>query len=60
MASGTTKVENNIDVSEDNVPDVIKGKVSDGKINTKVRCERCSSLVLSPGMAKYAEKKVRW
>ena len=58
MASGTENVENNTGISEDSLPDEIKGKVSDGKINTKVRCERCSSLVVSPGMAKYVEKKV--
>ena len=62
MASYTgpvSKPETNPDEPEDQLPSLIKDKVSNGKINTKVRCERCSSLVLSPGMAKYVTTKVK-
>ena len=61
MASDTSPVsqpEINQDKTEDKLPSLIKDKVSNGKLSTKVRCERCSSLVLSPGMAKYVSKKV--
>ena len=61
MASNISPASNpeiNPNESEDKLPSLIKEKVSNGKNNTKVRCERCSSLVLSPGMAKYVAKKV--
>ena len=46
--------------SNNDLPSLIRDKVSSGKNNTKLRCERCSSLVLSPGMAKYVTKKVKY
>ena len=60
MASSSVVKEStsSTDCEDRVLPDVIKDKVADGKLNTRVRCERCSCLVLSPGMAKFVSKKV--
>ncbi len=52
--------DSNVEDSQEkeNVPDYLQEKMSERALNTKLRCERCSSLVASPGSATYAKTEV--
>ncbi len=52
-------LSNGIDTpAQQELPESIQNMMENGKNKIKCRCERCSSLVFSPGMARFARKEV--